>query len=126
MGKVPKISNAEWWILKELWKDSPQSAKQLTKELCKRHMWSTRTVKTLIHRLVKKGALSFVDSGREYQYSPAVTEDDCIKSEQLSLRNKLSKASSLKLITSFIEDIDLTHDQIEELRKLIEKKGEQK
>ena len=121
--KTPNISNAELWILRELWKNEPLDAKELVARLGAANAWNPRTVKTLIHRLVKKGALSFVDTGKGYLYSPVVTEKECIEAERNNLLKKVPKTHSLKLIAAFIENVELSRDEIDELKQLIEKKG---
>ena len=121
--KIPLISNSEWWILRELWKSSPLEAKEIIDRVGQPHEWSPRTVKSLIHRLVKKGALTFEVTGKAYEYSPAVNEQECLEAERQELQQKTSKKSSLRLIASFIEEAELSADDLDTLKKLIEKKG---
>ena len=70
MPKPPKISDAEWEVMKVVWDKSPITANDINDRLAKRHNWDSRTVKTMINRLVNKGALSYDVQGRSYLYRP--------------------------------------------------------
>ena len=61
---LPKISDAEWSLMKILWNKSPLTANQLVELLSSTVKWNHRTIKTLLNRLVKKGALDFEVEGR--------------------------------------------------------------
>ncbi len=84
MRSVPKISNSEWHIMRVLWESSPLTANQVVESMSDETKWKSRTVKTLINRLVKKGALSYEADGRTYLYSPKVNEEDCVRAESSS------------------------------------------
>jgi BlaI family transcriptional regulator, penicillinase repressor len=59
----PRICDAEWDVVKALWKQAPQTANELADVLALPNDWSPRTVKTLINRLVVKGVLGRVKQG---------------------------------------------------------------
>jgi BlaI family penicillinase repressor len=58
MPKAPSISDAEWKVMRILWKKSPQPAYDIIQELSSQEQWHPNTVKTLLTRLHKKGALA--------------------------------------------------------------------
>jgi len=71
---VPHVSDAEWEIMKIVWRRSPCSANEIASALPPTKGWSAGTIKTLLNRLHLKGALRFEKIGKSYLYRPAVTE----------------------------------------------------
>lgn len=73
MTELPKISEAEWDVMKVLWQFSPQTAAGIIENLGRNKRWKPKTVKTLISRLVAKKALGFHTENRSYRYYPLVS-----------------------------------------------------
>ena len=65
-----ELSKAEFEVLDALWINSPATASQIIERLSDDKQWHEKTIKTLLGRLVKKGALSFEKDGRQYIYTP--------------------------------------------------------
>jgi len=122
MKNIPKIAESEWRIMKILWKDSPKTANEIVGLLSKETKWNPRTTKTLLNRLVKKGALGFRKDGRTYLYYPLVSKDDCAKKERNSVLNRVYDGALKPLLVSFIEDENLTAEDIEELQQILDHK----
>jgi len=59
MKTLPQISEAEFEVMKIVWKYAPISTNGITDKLTQTTAWSTKTIQTLIKRLVTKGALSY-------------------------------------------------------------------
>ena len=69
-----KIKVAELEVMKLLWaKDKPMPLIDIRHELSKRCDWEDSTVKTLIRRLVEKGAIALESRG---VYRAVVTENE--------------------------------------------------
>lgn len=73
--------------MKVLWKKSPVTSQEVIDQLSEPMEWSPKTVKALINRLLKKGAIQFEAAGRVYYYSPLVAEEDCIREERKTFYN---------------------------------------
>jgi BlaI family penicillinase repressor len=84
MKKVPKISESEWIVMRVLWAKSPLTANEVVERLEGKAKWKPKTVKTLINRLVKKGAAKFEKEGRRHKYCPAVGRAECVATERKS------------------------------------------
>ena len=84
--------------------------------------WKSRTVKTLINRLVKKGALSYEADGRTYLYSPKVNEEDCVRAESSSFLRRTFAGALVPMLVHFIEDRSLSNKEIDELTEILEQK----
>jgi BlaI family transcriptional regulator, penicillinase repressor len=122
MRNTPNISNSEWHVMRVFWEHSPLTANQVIDAMADDTTWKSRTVKTLINRLVKKGALTFEADGRTYLYSPTVNEENCVRSEGRSFLQRTFAGALMPMLVHFIEDESLTHTEIDELKKLLEDK----
>ena len=122
MPKSPKISEAEWEILKVLWKQAPQTANELADLLAPKNDWSPCTVKTLINRLVAKGVLGRVKEGRAFLFRPLVKEADCVLAATESFLDRVFDGSLNPMLARLVEHKKLTRKQIDELKRILEEK----
>ncbi len=123
MTNKPKISEAEWQVMKVLWRKSPATANEVVDQLSDTTDWNPKTVKTLINRLVSKGAISFEKDGRQYKYSPVLSEDECVRAETSSFLQRAGAAAVKPMLAAFIEEQELSDDDIAELKRILDKKG---
>ncbi|MCR1974306.1 BlaI/MecI/CopY family transcriptional regulator [Clostridium sporogenes] len=126
MKDMPKISAAEWEVMKLLWKESPLTSEKIINSLTEKMDWSTQTVKTFITRLSKKEAIGFEKVGRAYNYYPLISEDECIKAENQSFLQKVYDGAVGMLFTRFLEEETLSEEEIEELEQILKDKKEGK
>lgn len=118
------ISEAEWTVMQVIWSDHPITANEIVQNLEASTEWKEKTIKTLISRLVKKSLLEYAKKGREYLYSPLVTESSCVKNENKSFLNRVHKGNLRLMLTSFLQEEDLSEEEILELQHILaEKKG---
>lgn len=122
MKKIPKISDAEWQVIKILWGQSPLTANEVIGKLETSVDWNHQTIRTLINRLVKKEAISYSVKGKAYYYYPIVSEQECMKEETRSLLSKVYDGSLNLLIKNFIKDEKFTEKEINELRSNLDDK----
>lgn len=126
MKEVPKISAAEWEVMKLLWKENPLTSEKIINSLTSKMDWSTQTVKTFITRLVKKEVIGFEKTGRTYNYYPLISEDECIKAENQSFLQKVYDGAVSMLFTKFLEEESLSEREIEELEQLLKNKKKER
>lgn len=81
MSDLPQISEAEFEVMKVVWKSAPINTNEITQQLLKTTSWSAKTIQTLIKRLVTKGALTYEKQGRVFVYTPLVKEGEYINQE---------------------------------------------
>ena len=81
MSALPQISEAEFEVMKVVWKFAPINTNEITERLLKTTTWSAKTMKTLIKRLVTKGALTYKKEGRAFVYTTLVEENDYINQQ---------------------------------------------
>ncbi len=125
MSTLPKISEAEWEIMKLIWKSNPITSEEIINLLSGRMMWSAQTIKTFITRLIKKEVIGFEKKGRVYYYYPLLSEEECIRSENETFLKKVYDGALNMLFTKFLEE-ELSMDQIEELERILKDKKEKR
>ncbi|MGF9905294.1 BlaI/MecI/CopY family transcriptional regulator [Brevibacillus porteri] len=126
MSNIPRISDSEWEIMKVIWKQNPITAEQIAVQLPADIDWSDQTVRTFLNRLLKKKAIRFERSGRSYLYYPLVSEKDCVKAESKSFLNRVFGGAAKLMVTNFLEEVDWSKKEIEQLQKILEEKKEEK
>jgi BlaI family penicillinase repressor len=122
MRKMPRIAESEWRVMQVLWEHGPQTANEVVNALSSEVKWKSRTIKTLISRLVRKGAVRFREEGNKYRYFPAVRESECIRSETQSFVRRVYQGAMKPALAAFLEDADLSPREIDELQKILDQK----
>lgn len=119
--EAPKISESEWTVMEALWNSAPRSASDVAKSLKKETGWAENTVRTLITRLVEKGALQVEDEGGSPKlYSPAVKREACVKAVSESFMERIFQGAAKPLLVHFAKNARLTPDEVKELKKLLD------
>ncbi|WP_425464472.1 BlaI/MecI/CopY family transcriptional regulator [Paenibacillus oralis] len=126
MSQIPRISEAEWEVMKVFWQSSPASANDVIEALSDDKDWKPATVKTLINRLLKKKALGFHKEGKTYLYSPLVTEEECIKAESESFLKRLYGGALKPMFVQFLKEEKLTEEEIKELKQILDEKTDRR
>ena len=120
MKKPPRISEAEWEVMKVVWKGpEPLLAQDVIQTLARCTTWSVTTVKTMLSRLVAKGALRYEQAGRSYLYSAAVSETECCAAEADSLLERVFDGSLSPLLAHFAHSRRLTAQELESLEQIL-------
>jgi BlaI family transcriptional regulator, penicillinase repressor len=116
------ITDAEWKIMKVLWRKSPKLGSEIVDELEGETGWNPKTIHTLIRRLVSKGVIEAKKENQYYLYSAAVTEAQCVREETRTFLEKCFNGSFNMLLSNFIEDDRLSDEELEELENLLKAK----
>lgn len=115
-----QISEAESVVMDVLWRRSPQSADEVVAALADEQQWQEATIKTLLNRLLNKGAVHAERQGRRYLYSPLLKRDEWLTRESKGLLDRLFGGRVAPLVAHFSEHRKLSRKDIAELKKLIE------
>lgn len=121
MPSLPQITEAEYEIMKVVWKYAPVNTNEITEYLLKTTSWGPKTIQTLIKRLVTKGALTYEKQGRIFVYTPLVSEHAYTEQESSSFLNKFYNGNIANMLSSFIENDRLSKSDIDSLRALLNK-----
>ena len=118
---TPDISESEWSVMEALWERAPQTASEVTKVLRPTMSWAENTVRTLLTRLVDKGALKTAenDSGTR-TFAPAVKREACVRAESDSFLQRFFGGAAKPLLVHFAQTSKLTPEEVQELKKLLD------
>lgn len=122
MKRMPRISEAEWQVMKVLWAKAPASANEVITALASHSKWSDKTVRTLLARLVSKRVLTYRKDGRTYVYRPLVDERQCVRAESRSFLQRVYGGALQSMLAAFLEDDELSAEQIAELKRMLDEK----
>lgn len=115
-----QISEAESVVMDVLWRTHPLGAEDVVLALADRQDWQEATIKTLLNRLLNKGAIAAEKEGRRYLYSPLLRREDWVLEESRGLLDRLFDGRVAPLVAHFSEQRKLSRKDIAELRKLLE------
>ncbi len=113
------ISDAEAVVMEVLWQRHPQGADEVVSALSARSDWAEPTIKTLLNRLLNKGAIRAERDGRRYLYSPVLTREAWVAQQSEGLLERLFGGRVAPLVAHFSERGKLSEADIAELKRLI-------
>ncbi len=114
---TPKVFESEYRFCLILWKHEPVSSAQLAK-ICKDELdWSRTTTYTVIKRPSERGVLKNEDS----VITSLVSKEEIQQAEMGEMMEKTFEGSIPAFIAAFAKRQELSEDDIEQIRKIIEK-----
>ncbi|RDS85550.1 BlaI/MecI/CopY family transcriptional regulator [Dyella psychrodurans] len=114
------ISDAESRVMETLWQEAPLSSEQIVAAVQANSDWHEKTVRTLLNRLLGKGAVQVTRDGRRYLYSPVLSRAQWQSQESHSLLDRVFGGRVAPLLAHFSQHEKLSPNDIAELRKLID------
>lgn len=122
MTDSPKISEAEYQVMKIVWLNAPISTNEVIDKLLGTTTWSPKTIQTLLSRLVKKGALAYEKKSRSFVYTPIIKKEEYLEQESSSFLDRFYNGTINSMVLNFLEKEKLSEDDIEELRCILDKR----
>lgn len=121
MPNAPDIAESEWSVMEALWEHSPQTASEVTKTLRPTMNWAENTVRTLLTRLVEKGALKTAENASGTRtFLPAVKREACVRAESESFMQRIFGGAAKPLLVHFAQNSKLTAEEVKELKRLLD------
>lgn len=114
-----RISEAEHAVMEALWEENPLTAADVCERICTAREWSMPTVKTLLSRLVNKGAVETEAEGRRFLYRPTIARSDYVGHESRRLVDRLFGGRPASLFAQLAESEALTGDDLAEIERLL-------
>ena len=113
-----KITGSELEIMKLLWHaEDALSVTGIREALQKTKGWEPATIKTLIGRLVSKGAVR-QEKRNVFYYSPLITEKEYSAWATEDLITRLYNGSARDLVAALVNSDGLSQDDLDELRQM--------
>jgi BlaI family transcriptional regulator, penicillinase repressor len=116
------ISDAEWQVMQVVWERKGATAAEVIAALAGPTGWRHRTIRTLLARLLDKGVLAAEPDGNRYLYRPLVSRSRCVREESRSFLQKVFGGDAAELLVHFVRGADISPEQIEELKRLLDEK----
>jgi len=116
------ISDAEWRVMRIVWTLKETDSRTIINLLEQQHDWKPATIKTLIGRLVKKGALATTKQGRQFIYTPLIPEQAAMDT---ALTNEISQMCAMHrgtAIAHVLADTEMSRADVQNLIDVLAKK----
>lgn len=114
------ISKTELSIMEAIWQGYPCSAEQVIERLNQVSEWHEKTAKTLLYRLLKKGAIKHQKKGRQYWYSACIERDEFKKQQSNSFVGEVFNGKVSHLVAAFAQENSLSQSDVSELKAIID------
>lgn len=115
-----QISEAESVVMEVLWRGSPRSSEEVIAELSRDQDWQVSTIKTLLGRLVRKGAVHASKDGRRFSYSPVLTRESWVQGQSSSLLERVFDGRLAPLVAHLTQTRTLSRKDIADVKRLLE------
>ncbi len=115
-----KLFDSEMKVMELLWEKGAVSAKELSLLAASELEWNKNTTYTVIKKLVAKGYIRRDEPG--FICTPLITREDVRRAETQGLIDRLFGGSKKALFSALLEDEKLSEKELEELRKMIDKR----
>lgn len=123
--KMKKLSDAEQDVMNVLWSfDRPARPVEIMPIITQQHAWSLSTVNTLLTRLVDKQVAKLEYVAKHRYYSPLMTQDEYLNRNIGALANRLNGISPIGQIAAFIDSVDMTEEDLDEIDRLLQEARE--
>lgn len=121
---MAKLTQAEWQIMKVLWKKHPATAREVMAQLPKGVSWAYTTVKTMLARLAEKNVVDESKSGNTSIYEPLLSQR---KARLIAFRSMLDQAfdgATDPLLHFLLEEKQFSAKQKKELARILNEESD--
>jgi BlaI family transcriptional regulator, penicillinase repressor len=120
VNRTISISEAESVVMSVIWHSNPIATEDIVVALKHHEKWQEATVKTLLNRLLKKGAIAAQKDNRRYLYSPLLQRDQWLAAESKGFLDRLFDGRVAPLVSHFSQHKKLSKKDIADLKRLIQ------
>lgn len=114
-----RISDAEFTVMEVLWREAPLTAAEIAKRIDPPQNWSFFTVKSLLSRLLGKGAVDHEKEGKRYFYRPLIARNECVARASRRLLDRMFEGRITPLVAHLVEHDQLSQDEIAEMEAFL-------
>lgn len=119
MTDFPQISEAEYEVMKVVWKYEPISTPEVVEKVLQKIDWKPNTVQTMLTRLEKKNALKAEKVGRAFVYQSVIEQYEFVEKKSKHFLNQFFGGTLNSMVLNFIENDQLSNEDISELKKIL-------
>lgn len=115
-----QITEAEQKIMEVLWRRPRLTVKEIAESLT--HLgWSYPTVRTLVFRLMEKGAISADKKGKSFHYFAVLDEGETKKMQTKSFLDRVYQGSVKMLMQTLVDDSGISEEEAQKLLEIVDK-----
>ena len=115
-----KLTEAEWKVMKVLWRTGAASARDVHDALGAETEWAYTTVKTILDRLEGKGGVSVRSRANANLYAPLVTRREARLAEIRSTMDRAFDGAFGPLVHFLVSEEKLSEEDRAELKRLLD------
>jgi len=119
-----RLTDAEWQLMNCLWEKHPATARGIAGRLPPTVKWAYTTIRTLLARLVEKGAVREYKEGNTSLYEPILTRENARRSALMTLVNQAFDGAYGPLMHFLVNDPNLTPQQRQALEEALKEQPE--
>jgi BlaI family penicillinase repressor len=116
------ISDAEWIVMNLFWEYPALESAEVIEHTAAANSWSPKTVKTMLHRLVRKRALSAEAHGNRYVYRAAIRRHDCLRRASRAFMERVCGGHAAPALIHLLRSAKLTPQEAVEIRALLDQR----
>ena len=115
-----KITDAELEIMKVLWEEDNLTLNQIIDKLSSKEQKNKSTIKTLLYRLIDKGAVKSIEKNKkENEFKANISRKKYLKEENNVFLEKLYNGNIDNMLLNFVEDKKISKEKIQKLLDIL-------
>jgi len=115
-----KMGRVQTRIMQFLWENGESTAREISDYILATEPISHSTIQTLLRKLEKKNAIQHVKRERVFYFSPIAERTGVTASTTREFLNRVFQGSAKSLVSHVLEHENISSDELQELRKMIE------
>ena len=118
-----RLNDSEWVLLRALWQGAPASVRTIWERTHEETGWAYTTVKTLLERLVEKGAVKSSKAGNAWLYQPLVSRKSARHQALRALLTRAFDGTLGSLVHHMVHEERLSPRDRRALREILRSEG---
>lgn len=114
------LTEREWELMDALWEAGQATATDIQQRMQSSRGWAYCTVKTMLDRLLELDYVKARRVGNVYEYSPKSKRPTVVGKLLDDVKDRFFGGGAAHFIQTLIERNELTKDEVEHLRKMLD------
>jgi len=119
-----RLTRAEWQLMNALWEEHPATAREIEERLPPETKWAYTTIRTMLARLVEKGAVSEYKRSNLSFYEPILTRRKARMAALRSLAEDAFEGAFGPLMHFLVEEESLSPAERRKLMEILKRRPE--
>jgi BlaI family penicillinase repressor len=122
MARPPTISPTEREVIALLWSEYPLPTATIVERLGALKGWSRGTIRSLLARLVRKGAVRMLAIEGRQHFEPLLRKEESVRHESRSFMERVFSGAPADMVIAMVEEAHMTPEQIRKVRDILRQK----